>query len=132
MGVNTFRTKLYAFLISAFAAGLIGSVHATKLGAIEPYSIFGIAWTTAMINIVIIGGIGTVLGPILGAIFVTFLSESLADFYTYHLIITGIILILMIRFMPAGIWGALRNSRLAARITAWQQAEAPPRHVEGV
>lgn len=127
MGVNTFRTKLYAFLISAFAAGMMGSVHAAKLGAIEPYSIFGMAWTTTLINIVIIGGIGTVIGPIVGAIFITILAENLANFYTYHLIITGIILILMIRFMPAGIWGTLRNSRLFTRVTKIGEANAPPR-----
>ncbi len=132
MGVNTFRTKLYAFLISAFAAGLMGAVHATKLGAIEPYSIFGIAWTTTMINIVIIGGIGTVTGPIIGAIFITLLSENLASFYTYHLIITGIILILTIRFMPSGIWGAIRDSRLATRITHALRPDISEQQVEGI
>jgi len=132
MGVNTFKTKLYAFLISAFAAGLMGGVHAIKLGAIEPYSIFGMAWTTTMINIVIIGGIGTIIGPIIGAIFITLLSENLANFYTYHLIITGIILILAIRFMPSGIWGAIRDSRLAARITKSLRPDISEQQVEGV
>ena len=131
MGVNTFKTKLYAFLISAFTAGLIGGIHATKLGAIEPYSIFGMAWTTTMINIVIIGGIGTIIGPIIGAIFITLLSENLATFYTYHLIITGVILILAIRFMPSGIWGAVRDSRLATRITRALRPDISEQQAEG-
>jgi branched-chain amino acid transport system permease protein len=116
MGVNTFRTKLYAFLLSAFIAGLTGGVHAAKLGVIEPYSIFSSVWTISIVNIVIIGGIGTVFGPILGAIFITLLSEVLVGFYTFHLMITGIIFILVIRFVPAGIWGRIRSTRLASRI----------------
>lgn len=116
MGVNTFRTKLYAFLLSAFIAGLTGGVHAAKLGVIEPYSIFSSVWTISIVNIVIIGGIGTVFGPILGAIFITLLSEVLAGLYTFHLMITGIIFILVIRFVPAGIWGRIRSTRLASRI----------------
>ena len=117
MGVNTFRTKLYAFLISAFIAGLTGGIHATKMGSIEPYSIFSAAWTFAAINIVIIGGMGTVLGPILGAIFITYLSDYLADYHTFHLVITGVILILVIRFVPAGIWGQISKAHFVKRGT---------------
>jgi branched-chain amino acid transport system permease protein len=117
MGVNTFRAKLYAFLISAFLAGFIGGIHATKMASIEPYSIFSAMWTLSTVNTVIIGGTGTVLGPILGSIFVIFLSELLADYHTFHLVITGIILILVIRLIPAGIWGQIRATRFVKRIT---------------
>lgn len=116
MGVNTFRAKLYAFLLSAFVAGLAGGIHATKMCTIEPYSIFSAMWSLSTVNIVIIGGLGTVFGPIMGAIFITYLAERLAEFYTFHLVITGIILILVIRFVPAGIWGQIRETRLANRI----------------
>ena len=109
MGVNTFRVKLYAFAISAFIAGLAGGIHAVYLGTIEPYSIFSINWTLIAVNTVIIGGIGTLFGPIVGALFSTFLSEALKDYENVHLIVTGVILILVIRFLPAGIWGQLRN-----------------------
>ena len=119
MGVSIFRTKLFSFAISAFMAGLIGAIHATRLSVIEPYSIFGVSWTIAMINIVIIGGMGTIVGPIVGAIFITFLGEALADFYTVHLMITGLIFILVIRFMPQGIWGWIRELSLAKRIADW-------------
>lgn len=132
MGVNIFRTKLYAFLMSAFAAGLIGSVHAVRLSVIEPYSIYSVNWTIEMINIVIIGGMGTLAGPILGAIFITFLGEALADFYTFHLMITGVIFILVIRFMPAGIWGWLHDSKTVSRLVKgfWFKQQ-PRQHVEG-
>ncbi len=116
MGVNTFRTKLYVFLMSAFIAGVVGGIHATKMGSIEPYSIFNAMWTLSTANTVIIGGIGTVLGPILGSVFIILLSELLADYHTFHLAITGVLLIAIIRFIPTGIWGEIRASRLARRV----------------
>lgn len=125
MGVNLFRTKLASFVISAFIAGLIGGVHAARLSVIEPYSIYAVGWTIAMINIVIIGGMGTIWGPIIGAIFITFLGEALADLYTVHLMITGVIFILVIRFMPQGIWGWLRDTSLFKRTAAWFDDNEP-------
>jgi len=116
MGVNTFKTKLWAFLFAAFVTGVAGGVHASKMGSIEPYSIFNTMWTLSTANMVIIGGIGTILGPILGSIFVLALGELLADYQTFHLAITGVLLILIIRFIPAGIWGEIRASRWARRI----------------
>jgi len=116
MGVNTFRTKFYAFLINAFVTGFIGGVHATKMGSIEPYSIFSPMWSLTTVNTVIIGGTGTVLGPVVGSIFVIFLSELLADYHTFHLAITGVLLIVIIRFIPAGIWGEIRKTRFAERM----------------
>lgn len=125
MGVNIFRTKLFSFTISAFMTGLIGAIHATRLSVIEPYSIFGVNWTINMINIVIIGGMGTIIGPIIGAIFITFLGEALADFYTVHLMITGVIFILVIRFMPEGIWGWFQQTAFAKKIVDWFLEDGP-------
>ena len=111
MGINTFRTKLSIFLISAFITGVVGGIHATQMGSIEPYSIFNAMWTLSTANTVIIGGIGTVAGPVLGSIFIIFLGELLADYHTFHLAITGVLLIVIIRFIPAGIWGQIRETR---------------------
>ena len=118
MGINTFRTKLAAFALSAFLAGLTGGIHAVKLSVIEPYSIFAANWTIATINTVIIGGIGTLFGPLLGAIVLTLLAEILAHLYAVHLIITGVIFILVIRFLPAGLWGSLCRAPFVARLGA--------------
>jgi branched-chain amino acid transport system permease protein len=109
MGIDTFRAKLIAFSLSAFLAGVAGGVHGVKLSVIEPYSIFAATWTIEAVNIVIIGGIGTLFGPILGAVAVTALAELLADYPAMHLIITGVVFILVIRFLPTGLWGTLRR-----------------------
>jgi branched-chain amino acid transport system permease protein len=116
MGVNIFQTRLCAFVLSAFVTGLTGGIHATKLSTIEPYSMFAVMWSLSPINMVIIGGMGTILGPILGAICMTYLAELLADYHTYHLLFTGIILILVIRFLPTGLWGGIGDTHVAKRV----------------
>jgi branched-chain amino acid transport system permease protein len=115
-GVNIFWTKLCAFLLSAFVTGLTGGIHATKLSTIEPYSMFSVMWSLSTINMVIIGGMGTIFGPILGAMFITYLAELLADYHTYHLLFTGIILILVIRVLPTGLWGGICDTDVAKRV----------------
>ncbi len=127
LGVNAFRTKLAAFMISAFIAGIVGAVHAGRLGAIEPYSIFGALWTIGIVITVIIGGMGTIFGPVVGAMFIIVLSETFASFPSVHLIIEGAILILVIRFMPSGVWGyavaVFQRSPLGRRLD--RRAPAP-------
>jgi branched-chain amino acid transport system permease protein len=106
MGLWTFRTKLWAFAISSFVMGVVGGLQADYLGKIEPGGAFTLQWTVDIVTIVIIGGTGTLVGPLLGAIFVIWLGERLADYPEIHLAITGAILIAVIRFAPFGIWGS--------------------------
>ncbi len=113
MGVATFRTKLVAFSLSGFAMGMIGAVQAQKLGHIEPYGSFSLSWTIDAINATIIGGIGTIIGPIIGAAISVLLGEQLASYPEVHIAITGALLILIIRFAPRGVWGTLMT-RLGA------------------
>jgi ABC-type branched-subunit amino acid transport system permease subunit len=54
----------------------------------------------------------------LGAVFVIFLGELLADYHTFHLAITGVLLIVIIRFIPGGIWGEIRRTRIGRRSAA--------------
>jgi branched-chain amino acid transport system permease protein len=105
MGVVTFRTKLWAFGVSAALIGLVGGLQAVKLGAIEPYGAFGLSWTVDIVAVAIIGGLGTKAGPWVGAVFTVLLAEWLADYPEVHLAITGVVLLVVIRFAPLGIWG---------------------------
>ncbi len=86
---------------------IAGGVQATKLGAIEPYGMFGVQWSIDVLSMVIIGGVGLRLGPLVGALFVVALGEALADYPEAHVAIAGVILIVLIRFAPR----ALSDSR---------------------
>jgi branched-chain amino acid transport system permease protein len=70
LGVVTFRTKLWAFSVAAALMGMVGGLQAAKLGVIEPYGSFGLSWTVDIVAVAIIGGMGTRLGPFIGAAFI--------------------------------------------------------------
>lgn len=105
IGVRSFNIKLIAFVIASFLMGMAGALQGLKMGAVEPYGMFGIQWTVNVLSIVIIGGQGLRAGPFVGAIFVVVLGELLADYPALHLAITGLILIVVIRFAPQGLVG---------------------------
>jgi branched-chain amino acid transport system ATP-binding protein len=109
VGVITFRTKLWAWLLGSLIFGLVGGLQAQKLAVIDPGGAFTLQWTIDIIFTVIIGGLGTIVGPILGAVTVTEISEQLADYPEWHVAITGAIAVLAIRFAPFGLWGAIKR-----------------------
>ncbi|MBI3455570.1 MAG: branched-chain amino acid ABC transporter permease [Candidatus Rokubacteria bacterium] len=107
MGINTTRIKVLAFTLSAAMAGAAGSLIAHYLRNIHP-SEFTI-WTSAeIVAMVILGGRGTLAGPILGAVALTILPEYLRVAHDYKLIFYGVALIVMITFLPRGLVGGLR------------------------
>jgi branched-chain amino acid transport system permease protein len=105
MGVRPYRVKLGAFVLASALVAIAGGVQATKLGAIEPYGMFGLQWSIDVLSMVIIGGVGLRLGPLVGALFVVALGEALADYPEAHVAIAGVILIVLIRFAPRGVVG---------------------------
>lgn len=117
VGVRAFRVKFAVFIIASFLMGAAGGLQAYKLGAIEPYGMFGLQWAVNVLAIVIIGGLGQRAGAIAGAVFVVALNEGLADYPEIHTAITGLILIIVIRFAPRGLCGLAEDlfGRLRAR-----------------
>jgi branched-chain amino acid transport system permease protein len=109
VGVNIFRCKLTCFLISAFVSGIAAGVMYLNTIFIQPFEAFGIGWTVKLLFIVIIGGMGTVEGPILGAAIFVLLQQFLSEYVGFNLIILGAIAILLILFMPKGIMGTFQN-----------------------
>ena len=109
MGVNIFRCKLTCFLISAFITGLAAGILYLNTIFIQPFDAFGIGWTVKLLFIVIIGGISTVEGPILGAVIFVFLQQFLSEYFGYNLIILGTITIVVIFFVPNGIVGTIHK-----------------------
>jgi branched-chain amino acid transport system ATP-binding protein len=107
VGVPTFRAKLWAFVLSGTIMAIVGGLQADKLGHIDPSGAFSLQWTIDIVNATIIGGLGTVLGPVVGALFIVEFGIQLANYPELHVALTGLLLILVIRFAPRGIWGSL-------------------------
>ncbi len=109
VGVNIFKSKLLCYVICCVFIALAGGLFFLNKGAILPGSGFNISWTVAMVFIVIIGGVGTMSGPIVGAVIYVLLEEQLANYPGWSNIILGIIAILVIVFLPDGIMGTLQK-----------------------
>jgi branched-chain amino acid transport system permease protein len=120
-GVNVFRLKMYAFIISAAMTGLAGAVYYLNQGYIEPSVTFNVKWTMSLLLATVIGGIRTEEGPVFGTIIIVFLYFMLARYAGYSLFIQGIILISIMLLSPRGIAGILRRSRYYQQITGLQQ-----------
>jgi branched-chain amino acid transport system permease protein len=115
IGVNTFRQKLAAFVISACLAGLIGSSYAYFHVSYYPSLPFSPEWTFDAIIVTFIGGIGTVAGPLVGAIFFVLVRDVLATNLVHiHLIVFGVLFVLVVLILPGGlleVWDRLKERR---------------------
>lgn len=109
VGVNIFKSKLLVYVIAALFCSLAGAIFFINKGTIYPDSGFDIGWTVAVVFIVIVGGIGTVAGPMVGAVIYVILDEFLAHYAGWSNIILGAIAILVIIFLPDGIMGTLQK-----------------------
>lgn len=103
IGINPFKYYLAAFVLSTAVAGLAGAAYGHHLGFVNPM-LLGLDYTFAMLISVIVGGIGTLWGPVLGAVVYIWVSELLHIALKFRLMIFGAILFLTIIFMPGGIY----------------------------
>jgi branched-chain amino acid transport system permease protein len=111
LGVNAAVWKAFAFGVGAAIAGLAGVFYPGFVGTLVPDA-FGIIESFTMMAMVIVGGMGTMVGPVIGAIVLTFLPELLRGFGELRLMIYGLALTLVVLFMPGGMvqaWVAFRN-----------------------
>jgi len=109
MGIDTFRHKLYAFLLSAVGPGIAGALTARDQGYIEPISVFPLATTVTMIVMALFGGKGTVWGPVLGAVALFVAQEAVWARYPYvHPMLFGAIIVAVVLVMPRGVLGLLQ------------------------
>ncbi|MFA7438706.1 branched-chain amino acid ABC transporter permease [Castellaniella sp.] len=104
VGIPTWKYKLFSFIVSAMFAGLAGALYAHYQSFINP-EIFGVAQSLDAILAVIVGGSGTIAGPMVGAFILVLLPEVLRFADSFRLIIYGLILVLATIFMPRGIVG---------------------------
>ncbi|MCX5514764.1 branched-chain amino acid ABC transporter permease [Kaistia algarum] len=110
VGVDTGRLKWAVFLIAAAATGLSGALIFLQTARISPDAAFAVTdWTAYVIFIVVIGGIGTIEGPILGVIVFFVLRSALADYGSWYLMTLGLIAIAVMLFAPKGLWGLISS-----------------------
>ena len=110
LGVRISRIKLSVYLLTAGFTGLVGAVFALQKIRISPDAAFSVGdWTANVIFIVVIGGIGSIEGPIIGALIYFALRETLSDLGSVYLLILGALAILVMLTAPRGVWGALQS-----------------------
>jgi len=110
VGVDAAPSKWFMFLTAAFGTGLSGALIYLQKARISPDAAFSVNdWTAYVIFIVVIGGIGTIEGPIIGVIVFFLLQSMLAQHGTWYLIALGTIGIVVMLFAPRGIWGLISD-----------------------
>lgn len=106
VGVDPVRMKAFVYFFAALLTGLTGGLIYVQNARISPDAAFSVIdWTAYVIFIVVIGGIGTIEGPILGVIVFYILENTLADYGSWYLLILGLIGIGIMLFAPRGLWG---------------------------
>jgi branched-chain amino acid transport system permease protein len=109
LGVSVQRIKWFVYIVSAVGCGMVGAlIFITKL-RVSPEAAFSLDWTTAMFFIVVIGGIGTVEGPIVGTLVYFALRELLSDYGGWYMIALGLVAVLFMLWIPRGIWGLMAS-----------------------
>jgi branched-chain amino acid transport system permease protein len=103
LGIDRTKYKLLAFIISSFFAGVAGSFYAHYILILTPSSVFSVGVMSEIIAVVLVGGLGTFWGPIIGAFSLTVLLEYLRAFGEYRFMIYGAMLVATIMFMPKGV-----------------------------
>lgn len=112
LGVNATVYKMIAFVISSAMAGLIGGAYAYWLTFIDPATVFDSSLSILVIVMAMIGGPGTYMGPVLGGVVVSIISEYLWNNYlSWHTGFLGVVLILTVVFVPKGITEVINNAK---------------------
>lgn len=112
LGLSPFRLKLAAVAISGVLTAAVGAVISLQQITIEPYSSFSLNWSILFIIMAIVGGLGSVWGPPIGAIVIYYgFTVQLKEFPTFSLLIEGILLVVLMKLLPGGIVGGLTALR---------------------
>jgi branched-chain amino acid transport system permease protein len=136
LGIDLMRTKTLSFVLSVVYAGFAGALYAGQVRFLGP-DLASEAVTFDLIMFVLVGGVGTLLGPLVGTFLVTWLTQSLQFLQDYRMVVFGPVLILLIIFLPDGIVGTWlkRRAQRADAAKAASAAKAAPqsdaREVQG-
>jgi len=115
MGINVTGHKMLAFVLGAAIAGLAGTLNAHLTFFIGPNE-FGFDRGVEILTMTILGGINSLSGPVIGAVIITVLPELLRSFKDYRAVVNGLILVVIVLFLPKGLWNpAWMRQRLGLR-----------------
>jgi len=110
LGVSPLYYKLYAFVVSAAMAGLAGALYAQFTLYVNPESTLSVIWLVDTLVVVVLGGIGTMYGPIFGALLFVALDSVLQQFFgEFATAVEGLLIVLVIVFLPRGLYGYVRD-----------------------
>jgi branched-chain amino acid transport system permease protein len=115
LGVRIMPLKFMLFVLAGFGCGAAGALTLANTLFIQPQSIFGVQWSAYMLFMVLVGGIGTYEGPILGAVLFFLLQDWFAQYGAWYLIGLGAVAIAFALFLPRGLW-SLADDRLRFRL----------------
>ncbi|MFI2361339.1 branched-chain amino acid ABC transporter permease [Promicromonospora sp. NPDC019610] len=105
LGVAVDRGRRIVYVAGSAGAALAGALIALSTLGVTPGSIYSVSWTAAMIFIVVVGGIGTIEGPIVGAVLYWALQQALAPLGTWYLVVLGVVAVAVVLLAPRGLWG---------------------------
>lgn len=104
-GIDVRRMKLAVYVVAAFGSGVAGALYLVTNLRISPDAAFGVNWTAFAIFIVMIGGIGRIEGPLVGAVIFWALNKFLSDYGSWYLLGLGALAIVMTLYFREGVWG---------------------------
>jgi branched-chain amino acid transport system permease protein len=122
-GISVVRQRLLAFVFSSIFTGLTGAVYAHFIGIVSP-ELFGFNYV-ALLSMILLGGIGTIFGPILGAAIMTFVSESLEPLGPWRFMIVSTLIVVILRFLPGGLLSLFTLGHRGYRRAAGHGVPAP-------
>jgi branched-chain amino acid transport system permease protein len=115
LGVRVARTQRVVYLVAALGCGAAGALLVISQLNVEPTAAFTVQWSAEMIFVTVIGGIGTIEGPIVGTIVFFVLQQSLSQYGSWYLIVLGTVAVVVAIWFPRGLWGLVAD-RLQLRL----------------
>lgn len=131
LGIKLMRNKVLAFVLSTVMAGYAGGLYAGSVRFLDP-NLSSVTMTFEMITFLLVGGIGTLFGPLVGALGIIWISQYLQFLQDYRMIVFGPLLVVLVIFFPRGIVGYLQQKKMerAARLAEQAGRAAGERKVE--
>jgi branched-chain amino acid transport system permease protein len=128
-GARVTQAKRFVYLIAGAGCGAAGALLAISQQFVQPASVFSVEWSAKMIFVTIIGGIGSIEGPIIGSIVYVVLQQTLSQYGAWYLILLGGVAVVVAIWFPQGLWG-LVSRRLNIRLFPvgywlWRRGDSP-------